>query len=294
VTDATGPKRTFGWNSNPINRHTLRFAGVCSILIAFAITALIAERDDRDLILFAWTVLLITLVVFGLKIRPWLTTRDPVVEIGPDGLIDRRKLAEPLPWRYVSALEPRVGGIYVRVRALYGRRVRKRGPGRWWRATGLGLGSFVINLATIEAGGEDIDALCRENLKASRRALIPAVIAALEHVEASGLQGRALDDFIEAVRDVPMRIPLFEQQRLQGLDIVEEVGGQRAMHVFTDSQRYEAAARHDYYYPQFLDWMLWVAPTYRLDAIVINPGVGPECRIESDRFAEFAERLQMR
>lgn len=294
VKDVTRPVHAFGWKSNPINWHSLKTAGICGTVLAFAVACLIAERNDQTVITFAWALLLITLAVIVARVWPYLTIRGTVLEIASNGVLDRRKLVAPVRWRDVNELYTNIESTIVDVRVRPSRqgRVQKRGLGGLWQAMWLGSGNFVIALAMIETGDQDIGALCRDYLKADKRERVPAAIAALEGVAASSLQGAALDQFIEAIRDVPLLIPIFEEQQAQTLDIVEEDGGRRVMQVFTDSPRYYTVTPQDYYSPMFIDELLRAAPVYRFDAIVINPRVGPELRIERERFEELSGRLR--
>jgi hypothetical protein len=285
----------FGWISGFVNRHTLTVAGTGAALFAFGLGTIIVERRDAVLISFAWLVLLIALVVLFEVIWPYLTIRGPVVEISPDGVLDRRILKAPVPWRDVKSVNvSKVSDVEVLVRPSRFRGGKKHRLRGLWNTYGLGSGSFTIVVAPLDTRGKSLHALCRNYHKAAEHARAAAAVPALHRAERDGLQGAALYRFIEAIRDVSMYIPVFEQHHAQTLDVVEEGNGARAMHVFTDSPRFYTVTPRDYYSLMFLDDLLGSAPLYRLDAIVINPGVGPELRIGRERFGEFRELLRTR
>lgn len=295
VMDDPQPLHAFGWGSNFLNRRTATFAGTGVSLLAFSLGIIIVERHDALLISSACLALLISLAVLFEVIWPYLSIRGPVVEISPDGVLDRRILMAPVLWRDVENV---YGGIpsdvEISVRPSRFRGVKKRRLRGLWSTYGLGSGSFTIVEAPLDAGGKSLTALCRDYYKAAKRARAAAAVPALERAEREGLQGAALYDFIEAIRDVPMLIPLFEQHHAQTLDVVEEDAGKRAMHVFTDNPRFYTVVPQNYYSPMFLDDLLRAAPRYSLDAIVINPGVGPQVRIGRERFEELRKLLRMR
>ncbi len=293
MTDVTQPVHAFGWKASPLDRHTLAVGGASLAFLAASLAIVVFEGNDGRLIAFAWLVLVIAALALVEIVWPYLTIRGPVVEITPDSVLDRRILKDPVRWRDISDVYGGIGpDVEMKVRPSRSSRVKKRRLREIWAVYGLGLGSFTIVEAPIETQGQSLHALCRDYHKAAKRARAAAAVPALERAAREGLQGAALDKFIDAIRDVPLLIPIFEQHHAQTLDVAEEAGGTRAMHVFTDNPRYYTMTPQDYYLPMFPDALLDAAPVYRLDAIVINPGVGPELRIERERFAEIAERLR--
>jgi len=292
--DAAGPVRTFGWNAAPFDRHTQRVAGIGVALLAAGLVMLIAERSDLLLVGFAGLLVLVGAGVLFELVWLRLTIRSPVVEIGPDGVIDRRIVSAPVRWSDVDTIYGGLGpDVEIKVRPSRWHRVQKRGLRDLWMRYGLGSGSFMIVAAPLDMGGADLHALCRGHHKAAKRARAAAVVPALERVAREGLQGAALDTLAAAIRDVPMLIPIFEEHHAQRLDVVEEAGGTRAMHVFTDKERYYTNPPQDYYSPMYPDEVFGVvAASYELGAIVMNPGVGPELRIKRERFGEIAALLR--
>lgn len=283
----------FGWKPSPINQHSLRVVGAAMVFLAAGLATLVFERNDLGLIALAWLVVVIAGAVLFDVVWPYLTIRGPVVEVGPDGVIDRRIVKAPVRWRDIETLYGGIGpDVTINVRPGRWDQVQKRRLRGLWARYGWGSGSFTIVEAPLEMRGADLYALCRDAHKAAKRARAAAAVGALERASAEGLEGAALDGFVDAIRDVPMLIPLFEEHHAQRFDVVEEIGGTRAMHVFTDNERYYTVTPQDYYSPVYPDEVFGiVAASYALDAIVINPGVGPEVRIGRARFGEIAFRL---
>ena len=295
-TDAARPLRTFDWNGARFDRHTLAVAAAGVALLAAGLAMLIAERSDLWLAGFAGLFVLAGAGVLLKDVWPRVAIRGPVVEIGPEGVIDRRIVSAPVPWSDVDAVYSGIGpDVEIKVRPSRWHRVQKRGLRNLWMRYGLGSGSFTIVAAPLDMAGVDLHALCRDHHKAAKRARAAAVVPALERAAREGLQGAALDALAAAIRNVPLLIPIFEEHHAQRFDVVEEGGGTRAMHVFTDKERYYTNPPQDYYSPMYPDQVFGVvAASYELDAIVINPGVGPELRIARQRFGEIAALLRGR